>query len=82
MRGTAWTPDDKAWACAMRNGGKTDQQIADALGCERERVGSFLRHRRLSKRLRLSTVKRRNCLGCGAPFLSEWDGNRLCPHCS
>ena len=82
MRGTAWTPEDKARACAMWDGGKTYQQIADALGCERERVGGFLRHHRPSKRLRQSTVKRRNCLACGEPFLSEWSGNRLCPHCS
>ena len=81
MRGKAWTPEDKARACAMRDGGKTYQQIADALGCKRERVGGLFQRRRLPKRLRQSTVKRRNCLECGAPFLSEWIGNRLCPHC-
>ncbi len=82
MRGTAWTPDDKARACAMRDGGKTCQQIADALGCERERVGSLFRRGIPPKRLRQSTVKQRNCLGCGIPFLSEWEGNRQCPRCS
>ncbi len=82
MRGTAWTPEDKTRAYAMADEGKTHRQIADALGCERERVGSFLRKRRLPKRLRQSTVKRRNCLECGEPFLSEWIGNRLCSNCS
>ena len=82
MSGMAWTPEDKARACAMRGEGKTYQQIADVLGCERERVGGFLGKLRPPKRLRHSAVKQRKCLECGAPFLSEWIGNRLCQHCS
>ncbi len=84
----AWTPEDKARAYAMADEGKTNREIAVALGCTRKRAESLLTYRHhhpRRKRLwrsKRSTGKRRNCLACGAPFLSEWIGNRLCPHCS
>jgi len=83
--GEAWPPEDKVQARAMRDEGKTDRQIADALGCKIDRVNRFFWWRNPSRSLKRfrqpAAVKQRDCLGCGTPFLSEWIGNRLCRHC-
>ncbi len=84
--GEAWTPEAKEQARAMRGGGKTYREIADALGCTRERVNRFFwsrdQQRSLKQFRQPAVAKWRDCLGCGVSFLSEWIGNRLCPRCS
>ena len=84
--GEAWTLEAKEQARAMRGGGKTYRQIADALGCTRERVNRFFWWRDPSRSLKRfhqpTAAKWRDCLRCGVRFLSKWIGNRLCLRCS
>ncbi len=78
--------------CPPYLSGASPQGLGDAVDfdegstisiCKRTRHMGKLRHKgRLKpKPLRKYEPKRRNCLLCHEPFMSDWPGQRICPRC-
>lgn len=78
--GRPWTENMTFRLCKMVDDGASLNEMADRLGCKKQRVQDRL------KRLKISVSKKteysqRICLCCREPFPSEGIHNRLCTTC-